>query len=218
MRDRERTLRCVTSSGVVAVIRIEDPAQLIKVAEALKAGGIESIEFTMTTPRAIEMIAQAVDRLGDEVLIGTGTVLDAETARAAILAGAAFVVAPNLDLRVIELCRRYGVVVVPGCLTPTEILTAWTAGADLVKVFPASVMGPAYLKAILAPLPQVRLLPTGGIDLENVGDFVAAGAAAVGVGGSLVDGKAVREGRFDVITQRAEAFVAAVAEARAGKG
>ena len=211
---KEKDLERIVSSGVVAVIRIEDAAKLIKVAEALKVGEVEAIEFTMTTPGAVEMIAQAVHRFGDEVLMGAGTVLDAETARAAILAGVKFVVGPNLDLKVIELCRRYSVIVVPGCLTPTEILSAWEAGADLVKVFPASVMGPGYLKAILGPLPQVRLLPTGGIDLENARAFIKAGAVAIGVGGSLVDKKAVAVGDFASLTEMARKFVGAIREAR----
>lgn len=214
MKDKEKNLQRITSSGVVSVIRIEEPTQLIKVAQNLKAGGIEAIEFTMTTPRAMDMIAQAADRFGDEVLMGAGTVLDAETARAAILAGAKFVVGPNLDLKVIELCRRYSVIVVPGCLTPTEILTAWEAGADMVKVFPAGIMGPSYLKAILGPLPQVRLLPTGGINLENVGAFIKAGAVAVGVGGSLVDKQAIAEADFTRLMEMAHKFVLAIREAR----
>ena len=215
MPNREKALTRLITSGVVAVIRMEDARQLIAVAEALKAGGVESIEFTMTTPGALTVMEQVAGRFGDEVLLGAGTVLDAETARAAILAGAQFVVGPGLNLDVIRMCRRYNTVVIPGAMTPTEIITAWETGADIVKVFPAGVLGPGFLKDILGPLPQVRLLPTGGVNLDNAAAFIKAGAVAIGVGSDLVDKKMVKEGRFDLLTERAQSFVQAVAKARA---
>jgi 2-dehydro-3-deoxyphosphogluconate aldolase/(4S)-4-hydroxy-2-oxoglutarate aldolase len=152
---------------------------------------------------------------GDAVLLGAGTVLDSETARAAILAGAEFVVGPTLNVDVITVCRRYNKIVVPGTLTPTEILTAWEAGADMIKVFPAGAMGPGYLKDIRGPLPQVKLMPTGGISLENAADFIKAGAVVIGVGGNLVDKKAIKTGRFDLLAERARQFVEVVREAKA---
>jgi len=215
MPNREKALTRLITSGVVAVIRMEDARQLIAVAEALKAGGVESIEFTMTTPGALTVMEQVAGRFGDEVLLGAGTVLDVETARAAILAGAQFVVEPGLNLDVIRMCRRYNTVVIPGAMTPTEIITAWETGADIVKVFPAGVLGPGFLKDILGPLPQVRLLPTGGVNLDNAAAFIKAGAVAIGVGSDLVDKKMVKEGRFDLLTERAQSFVQAVAKARA---
>jgi 2-dehydro-3-deoxyphosphogluconate aldolase/(4S)-4-hydroxy-2-oxoglutarate aldolase len=195
---------------VVAVVRLDSGEQLVNVAEALKAGGITAIEFTASTPGAIDMIKEAATRFGDRVLLGAGTVLDPETARAAILAGAEFIVTPALNLATIELCKRYGKPIIPGALTPTEILTAWQAGADMVKVFPASVMGPGYLKAVLAPLPQVRLVPTGGMSADNAAEYLKAGAVAVGVGGKLVDKAAVARGDWQAITAEAQRLMAEV--------
>jgi len=211
---KERTVARLTASGVVAVIRMEDASQLIAVAEALKAGGVECIEFTMTTPGALKVMEQVTARFGDEVLLGAGTVLDIETARAAILAGVQFVVGPGLNTDVIRMCHRYNTVVIPGAMTPTEIITAWETGADIVKIFPAGVLGPSFLKDILGPLPQVRLLPTGGVNLDNAAAFIKAGAVAIGVGSDLVDKKMVSEGRFDLLTKRAQSFVEVVAQAR----
>jgi len=193
---------------------MEDASQLIAVAEALKAGGVECIEFTMTTPGALKVMEQVTARFGDEVLLGAGTVLDIETARAAILAGVQFVVGPGLNTDVIRMCHRYNTVVIPGAMTPTEIITAWETGADIVKIFPAGVLGPSFLKDILGPLPQVRLLPTGGVNLDNAAAFIKAGAVAIGVGSDLVDKKMVSEGRFDLLTKRAQSFVEVVAQAR----
>lgn len=195
---------------VVAVVRLDSGDQLIKVAEALKAGGVTAIEFTVPTPGALEMIKQASAYFGDEVIMGAGTVLDAETARAAILAGAQFIVTPALNVKTIQLCRRYGKPIIPGALTPTEILTAWEAGADMVKLFPADSMGPAYLKAVLAPLPQVRLAPTGGISADNAAEYLKAGATALGVGGKLVDKQAVARGDFAALTAEAKRLMHAV--------
>ncbi len=196
---------------LVAVVRLDSGEQLIRVAEALKAGGMSIIEFTVSTPGAIDMIKEASARFGDQVLMGAGTVLDPETARAAILAGAEFIVTPTLNLATIELCKRYGKPIIPGALTPTEILTAWQAGSDMVKVFPASTMGPDYLKAVLAPLPQVRLVPTGGVSAENAAEYLKAGATALGVGGKLVDKAAVARGDWQAITREAQKLRAAVA-------
>jgi 2-dehydro-3-deoxyphosphogluconate aldolase / (4S)-4-hydroxy-2-oxoglutarate aldolase len=198
---------------VVAVVRLDSGDQLIKVAEALKAGGVTAIEFTVPTPGALDMIKQASAYFGDEVIMGAGTVLDPETARAAILSGAQFIVTPALNLKTIQLCRRYGKPIIPGALTPTEILTAWEAGADMVKVFPADSMGPAYLKAVLAPLPQVRLAPTGGISADNAAEYLKAGATALGVGGKLVDKQAVARGNFAALTAEAQRLMQAVRQA-----
>lgn len=214
MASRETTLQRIIDCGIVAVIRMSDPSQLIKVAEAIGEGGVDVIEFTMTTPNALDVIREVARQRAGDVLLGAGTVLDPETARAAILAGAEYIVAPTLNPRVIEVCRRYSKVVIPGALTPTEILTAWECGADIVKVFPATAVGPRYFKDVLAPLPQVKLLPTGGVDLSNVGDFIKAGAVAVAVGSNLVDTKAVSEGRFDVLTEKARQYAEAVRSAR----
>jgi 2-dehydro-3-deoxyphosphogluconate aldolase/(4S)-4-hydroxy-2-oxoglutarate aldolase len=205
------TVSRLIEEKLVAVVRLDSGEQLVRVAEALKAGGMSVIEFTVSTPGAIDMIKEASARFGDQVLMGAGTVLDPETARAAILAGAEFIVTPTLNLATIELCKRYGKPIIPGALTPTEILTAWQAGSDLVKVFPASTMGPDYLKAVLAPLPQVRLVPTGGVSAENAAEYLKAGATALGVGGKLVDKAAVARGDWQAVTREAQKLRAAVA-------
>jgi len=213
---RDEQVRLIEESGIVAIVRFDRSEQLVQVAKAIKAGGVAIIEFTMTTPNALGIIEESTREFGDEVLLGAGTVLDAETARAAILAGAEFIVAPTLDPEVIEVCRRYSKVVIPGAFTPTEILTAWEWGADFVKVFPASFGGPSYLKAIRGPLPQVKLMPVGGVSLENTADFIKAGAAAVGVGGNLVKKRAIAEGNFAELTETARQFVAAIRGAKGG--
>jgi 2-dehydro-3-deoxyphosphogluconate aldolase / (4S)-4-hydroxy-2-oxoglutarate aldolase len=197
-------LKRLMEGKVVAVVRLDSGDQLVKVAEALNAGGISAIEFTIPTPGALDMIKQATAYFGDAVIMGAGTVLDPETARAAILAGAQFIVTPALNPKTIELCHRYGKPIIPGAMTPTEILTAWEAGADMVKVFPADSLGPAYLKAVLAPLPQVRLAPTGGISADNAAEYLKAGATALGVGGKLVDKSAVARGDWAVLTAEAQ--------------
>ena len=179
---------------IVAVIRAESPDLLADVAEALLAGGVEVMEVTFTVPRATQVLEKVAGKLGNRVLLGAGTVLDPETARAAILSGAEFIVAPTVNLRVIELCRRYSKLVMPGALTPTEIVAAWQAGADIVKIFPSELTGPKYLRAIRAPLPQIRLMPTGGVNLDTAREFLEAGACALGIGGSLVEPKAVASG------------------------
>jgi 2-dehydro-3-deoxyphosphogluconate aldolase/(4S)-4-hydroxy-2-oxoglutarate aldolase len=214
---RERNLKLILESGIIAVIRAQSGEQLAEVAYALKEGGVKAIEVTMTTPNALEVIHSVSEKMKkEEAVIGVGTVLDAETCRAAILAGAEFVVSPTLDRRVIEMTRRYSALSVPGAYTPTEILTAWQAGADIVKVFPATSLGPAYFKDVLAPLPQVRLSPTGGVSLETVAAFIKAGACAVAVGGNLVTKKALAEKDWKGITETAKQFVQKIQEARQG--
>jgi len=212
---KENILRVIIDCGVVAVVRVGSAREALEVCPAIARGGVKPVEVTMTVPNAINVIKEFKSTVKDEVLVGAGTVLDPETARAAILAGVDYIVTPTLNLKVIEMCHRYGIVVIPGAFTPTEILTAWEAGADIVKVFPAGVAGPQYLKDIKGPLPQVRLLPTGGVTLENTPDFIKAGAVAVAVGTALVDKKLVAEKKFDLITERARQFVEAVRKARA---
>jgi 2-dehydro-3-deoxyphosphogluconate aldolase/(4S)-4-hydroxy-2-oxoglutarate aldolase len=204
----------IEQTGLIAIVRLDSTAELIDAARAIAAGGVSIIEFTLTTPGALQTIEESSRELGGQVLIGAGTVLDAETARAAILAGAEFVVAPTLNPEVIQMCRRYGKVVIPGAYTPTEILHAWELGADFVKVFPAEVGGPAYIKAVRAPLPQVKMIAVGGVSLETAGAFIRAGAVALGVGSNLVNKKTVAERRFDQLTATAKALSQAVREAR----
>jgi 2-dehydro-3-deoxyphosphogluconate aldolase/(4S)-4-hydroxy-2-oxoglutarate aldolase len=205
----------ITEAGIIAIMRANSSDQLIAAADAILAGGVNAIEVTMTTPGAIQVIGQARARYGEEVIFGVGSVLDAETARAAILAGAQFVVGPTLDLGVIRLCRRYSVPVIPGAFTPTEILSAWQAGADLVKVFPASFFGPSYLKAVRAPLPQVKLVPVGGVNLDNAAEFIRMGAHVLGVGSALISQRLLDQGALQEITERARRFRDEVREGRA---
>jgi 2-dehydro-3-deoxyphosphogluconate aldolase/(4S)-4-hydroxy-2-oxoglutarate aldolase len=212
--DKTQKLDIIRQTGVIAIMRAQSSDQLIAAADAIKAGGVQAIEVTMTTPGALDVIAQASARYGEDVLFGAGSVLDAETARAAILAGAGFVVAPTLSLSVVELCNRYSIPVMPGCYTPTEMLAAWEAGADMVKLFPASVGGPALIKAIRAPLPQLEIVPVGGVNLDTAADFVANGAAALGVGSSLVNQKLLDAGDMAELTRRAEAYIGEVKKGR----
>lgn len=212
--ERQLQAELIQQSGVIAIVRFDRSEELVRVAKAVAAGGVKIIEFTFTTPGALNLIEQTSRELGDTVLLGAGTVLDPETARAAILAGAEFVVAPTLNLKVIETCHRYGKVVIPGAYTPTEMITAWEAGSDFVKVFPADVGGPAYLKAVATPLPQIKLIAVGGVTLENTRGFIKAGAAAVGVGSNLVERRAIAEGRLEQLTENARLFVQQVQEAR----
>jgi 2-dehydro-3-deoxyphosphogluconate aldolase / (4S)-4-hydroxy-2-oxoglutarate aldolase len=201
--------------GLVPVVRAQSAEEAIRAIDAIRAGGIDVLEVTMTVPDAVPLIAQVAKRFGNDAVIGAGTVLDAETARAVILAGAQFVVTPTLRAETIACCKRYGVPVFPGALTPTEVLTAWEAGADMVKVFPCSAVGGAsYIKALKAPLPQVDLVPTGGVNLETAADFIKAGSSALGVGADLVDLKALREGKAEVVTERARKLVGIVQAAR----
>jgi 2-dehydro-3-deoxyphosphogluconate aldolase/(4S)-4-hydroxy-2-oxoglutarate aldolase len=207
------TVNQLKESGILGIIRVDQAEDLVRIAQALQEGGLDCVEITMTTPGALRAIEEATGRL-DGVLMGAGTVLDAATARHAILAGAEFLVTPTVELDVIEMAHRYGVVVIAGAMTPTEILTAWEAGADMVKVFPANVLGPGYLKAVHGPLPQIPLVPTGGVTAETAGEFIRAGAAIVCAGGWLVDKKAIAEGRYEVLTARARDLIDAVNEAR----
>ena len=200
------TFRRILESGVVAVVRSETSTELIEVVRALSEGGITASEITLTVPGALEVIREARREFGESVVLGAGSVLDPESARLAILAGAEFVVSPVVNLEMIRLVKRYGQVVAAGAFTPTEVLAAWEAGADIVKIFPADVGGPAYLKAIHGPLPQVRLMPTGGVDLGNAEAFLRVGACCLGVGSSLVDPKAIRERRFDDLKTLAGRF------------
>ena len=219
MSSRSENLASIKACGVVAVLRADRPDALVQVAQAIGKGGIGAVEITMTTPGALEVIGECANRLGDEILLGAGTVLDPETARSAILAGAEYIVTPTLNPAVITLCRRYDKVIIPGALTPTEILTAWECGADIVKVPWLEVLeicrvGPRYFKDVKAPLPQIDLIPTGGVDLDNAGDFIRAGACAVAVGGNLVDKAAVAAGEWHVLTDTARKYVETVRNAR----
>ena len=206
--NKTEILERVRAIGLVPVLRATSAKEAITIADAILAGGVTVLEVTMTVPGAIQVMQQLADHHGEKLLIGAGTVLDAETARSCLLAGAQFIVSPALDVRTIELCRRYSAPVMPGALTPTEIVTAWQAGADLVKVFPCSAVGGAkYLKALQAPLPQIPLIPTGGVSLSTAAEFLAAGAFALGVGSDLVDAKAAAEGRVHVITENARKYM-----------
>jgi 2-dehydro-3-deoxyphosphogluconate aldolase/(4S)-4-hydroxy-2-oxoglutarate aldolase len=207
---KETQLHQVLECGIVAVVRSPDSQQLVEVARALADGGVTTVEITMSVPDALTVLRQVRQALGDRVLLGAGTVLDAETARAVLLAGAEYVVAPTLNLEVIRLCQRYDKLVMPGCLTPTEILAAWEAGADIVKVFPADVVGPAFFKALRGPLPQIRLMPTGGVDLTTAAAFLKAGACCLGVGGQLVEPKAVADRDFNRIRELARQYAGIV--------
>ena len=214
--NRQEVLRQIGEVGVVPVVRASSSEEAIQVVEAIRAGGLSILEITMTVPNAVRVIEDIANRYGDDVVVGAGTVLDPETARACILAGAAFVVSPSLNPKTIELCRRYSIAVFPGALTPTEVVTAWQAGADAVKVFPCGALGGAkYLASLKAPLPQVNMIPTGGVSLATAGSFIAAGAFALGVGADLVDAGAIRAGEPDKVTKAARAYVAAVKDARA---
>jgi 2-dehydro-3-deoxyphosphogluconate aldolase/(4S)-4-hydroxy-2-oxoglutarate aldolase len=214
--DYQESMGLIRETGVIAIMRARSSEQLLQAADAIREGGVRVIEVTMTTPGALSVIEQAVSKYGDEVLFGAGTVLDAESARAAILAGAQFIVSPSYKPSLVEICRRYSVPAMPGAYTPTEILTAWECGADMVKIFPASVGGPGLIRALKAPLPQVELVPVGGVNLDTTADFVRAGAAAVGVGSALINQRLLELGDFAALTERARRFVEEVARGRAG--
>jgi len=211
---KEKSLEEMSRTGIVAVVRAPDSSQLIQVVRALYEGGVSCIEITMTTPNALEVIQAAVREIGDHACIGVGTVLGPETARMAVLAGAEFIVGPTLNEEVIRVAHRYSKPVVPGAFTPTEILHAWEAGADVVKVFPASVGGPAYFRAIKGPLPHVKLTPTGGVNLQTAGEFIRAGAEFLGVGGELVAKDDVAKGNFDALRDRAAQYIRIIQESR----
>ncbi len=210
----ENPLQRVLNHTIVAVIRAESGELLADVAESLLAGGVEVMEVTFTVPRAVRVLEQVADRIGDRILLGAGTVLDAETCRTAILAGAEFIVSPSTHVDVIQTCKRYSKLVMPGAFTPTEVVTAWQAGADIVKVFPSEITGPRYLKALHGPLPHVRLMPTGGVNLETAAEFLRCGACALGVGSSLVDPKVVAAGDLKKIENLARQYVQIVREFR----
>ena len=212
--NKSEKLDLIRETGIVAIMRAKSSDQLIAAADAIKAGGVRVIEVTMTTPGALNVIEAAKGKYGQQVLFGAGSVLDPETARAAILAGADFIVAPTLNLDMVALCNRYSIPVMPGCYTPTEALTAWEAGADMIKLFPASVGGADFVKAILAPLPHLEIVPVGGVNLDTAADFIRKGAAALGVGSSLVNQGLLDAGDLDELTRRAEAFIAEVHKGR----
>lgn len=204
----------IEALGVVAVIRLKDPGKLRAVVDAMAEGGVRALEVTMTVPGAVDLIRALAPSLPSGFLIGAGTVTDVATARSVIEAGASFVVGPVFRPEVIAACHERDVAAMPGCFSPTEILAAHESGADIVKVFPATMLGPQFLKDVRAPLPQVKLMPTGGVTLENAGEWIRAGAVAVGLGSALLDATAIDSGRFDVITANARTVVANVAAAR----
>jgi 2-dehydro-3-deoxyphosphogluconate aldolase/(4S)-4-hydroxy-2-oxoglutarate aldolase len=212
---KQAVIERLTTTGIIPVIRAQSADEAAAAIAAIQKGGVSVLEITMTVPGAVELIRDLARRATD-ALVGAGTVLDSAAARACIDAGARFVVSPALDVATIETCREAGIAVLPGALTPTEVVTAWNAGADLVKVFPANALGGAsYIKSLKAPLPQIALVPTGGVNLQTAKDFIKAGAAALGVGADLVDLQALRRGEAELITERARQFLALVREARA---
>ena len=212
---RVDVIKKIKETGVIPVVRATSADEAMRAIDAIREGGISILEITMTVPGAVALIEQVAKAYGDDATVGAGTVLDPETATACISAGAQFVVSPALNLETIGCCQRHDVAVMPGALTPTEVVQAWKGGADFVKVFPAgAVGGPSYLKALKAPLPQIELIPTGGVSLKTAADFIKAGAAALGVGADLVDIKAIREGQASLITERAKQFIEIVREAR----
>ena len=212
-----RVLEQLSNPGVVAIVRLDDYSSAVDMVRALHEGGIRAVEFTYTNPRAGEAIAAVADAMGTTMAVGAGTVLDPETARAAMLHGASFIVTPTTNVDTITMCRRYDVPSVIGAFTATEMLTAWQAGATFVKLFPATAVGPRYIKDIHGPLPRIPIIPTGGVSLGNCAEFIAAGAAGVAVGSNLVDETTVMNGDWSVLTERAKAFVNAVTDARMAK-
>lgn len=214
MTRKDEILSGIKETGVVAVIRADTPSNLVKVAEALREGGVRFIEFAMTVPGAIDVIREAVAQMKGNTVIGAGTVLDAETAREVILAGAEFIVSPVFNPSMVEVCRRYSITVVPGAFTPTEILTAWREGADIVKVFPAGLGGPKYFKDLKDPLPQIDIMPTGGVNLETAPEFIKAGACAIAVGKALAGKELIAAGDYNAIMENARKFIEVVRKAR----
>ncbi|HTA68940.1 MAG TPA: bifunctional 4-hydroxy-2-oxoglutarate aldolase/2-dehydro-3-deoxy-phosphogluconate aldolase [Bryobacteraceae bacterium] len=212
---REAILEAIIEIGIVPVVRTESEEGAIRAIEAIYRGGIRAAEITMTVPRALRALEKVADKFGDQIVLGAGTVLDPETARACMLAGAEFLVSPSLNLATIEMAKRYSKVITPGALTPSEVLAAWQAGGDIIKIFPCSAVGGAkYIKALRAPFPQIEMIPTGGVSLETVGDFLKAGACAVAVGAELIDSANIRDGHFGVFEERAKRFLVAIAKAR----
>ncbi|NEU30831.1 bifunctional 4-hydroxy-2-oxoglutarate aldolase/2-dehydro-3-deoxy-phosphogluconate aldolase [bacterium LRH843] len=208
-------LQQVKENGIVAVIRGAKPENILDIAKALSAGGVKTLEITVETPKVLTLIEQVASELGDDVIVGAGTVLDSETARAAIMSGAKFIFSPTVDPETIKLTKRYGVLSIPGALTPTEILKAYENGGDIIKVFPANAFGPRYLKDVHGPLPHIPLMPTGGIDLDNVGEYIRHGAVAAGVGSTLVNTKGTIDDNYLVqLTEKSAAFINEVQKAR----
>ncbi len=213
---KETALGKIREVGLVPIVRAPSAEDAMLAAEAIVAGNIGILEVTLTVPNAIQVIEKVADKFGDKVLLGAGTILDPETARVALLAGAQFIVTPSLNLQVIKVARRYSKPCIIGALTPTEIVTTWQAGADLVKIFPCGPVGGAkYIKALKGPFPQIEFVPTGGVNLETTPEFIRAGASAVAVGSELVDLKSLREGKLNVISANARLYVEAVRAARA---
>lgn len=211
----QEILSFITDIGIVPVVRTPSAESAIRSIEAIHRGGVRAAEVTMTVPGALRALEKLADQFGDKLMLGAGTVLDPETARSCMLAGAQFFVTPSLKLSTIEMAKRYSKVICPGALTPTEVVTAWEAGADVIKIFPAnSVGGPKYIKALKGPLPHIQMIPTGGVNLETAGEFLKAGACAVAVGGELVDAKLIRENKYDEIEQRARQYLECIARAR----
>jgi len=214
MQDKALDLKLLLDERIIPVVRANSAKEAMRIVEAVKEGGINTMEITMTVPGAIGVMEEVAKKFGSDILLGAGTVLDAETARMCILAGAEFIVGPCLNTELIKVCKRYSKVVISGAMTPTEILKTWEMGADIVKVFPAGNLGgPSYIKAIKAPLPQVLLNPTGGVNLGNAADFIRAGASVISVGGALIDKKAIREKKFEVITEKAREFLEEIKKA-----
>jgi 2-dehydro-3-deoxyphosphogluconate aldolase/(4S)-4-hydroxy-2-oxoglutarate aldolase len=214
--NKQSVLSAILEIGVVPVVRTSSAETAVRAIEALVRGGIRAAEVTMTVPGAIHALEKLADEFGDKIVLGAGTVLDPETARACMLAGAEFFVTPALNVQTIEMARRYSKAIMPGALTPTEVLAAWEAGADMVKVFPCgAVGGPKYIRALKAPFPQIDMIPTGGVSLETTAEFLKAGACAVAVGAELIDAKTIGEGRYEVFEERARQFLAEVAKGRA---
>src|SRR5438270_13782297 len=214
---KQQILSFIIDIGIVPVVRTSTAEGAVKAIEAIYRGGVRAAEITMTVPGAIRALEKVADQFGDKIVLGAGTVLDPETARACMLAGAQFFVTPSLKLATIEIVKRYSKVICPGALTPTEVVTAWDAGADIVKIFPCgNVGGPKYIKALKGPLPHIKMVPTGGVNLETAGEFLKAGACAVAVGGELVDAKMIREDRYADMEALARKYLQVVAEARSG--
>lgn len=214
--EKESVLNRIHEIGVIGVFRMDNPEDCVKAMDALREGGLHALEVTMTTPNAIHVMHEARDRYGDETILGVGTVVDVETAEKAIKMGAQIIVSPSLHKEIIDVCRRKDVVSCPGAFTATEVMQAWTWGADLVKIFPISQVGPSYIKALRGPLPQVKYVPVGGVNAQTAGEYIKAGAFCLGVGGGLVSKKAIAAGRFDLLTQAAREILAVVRDARGG--
>ena len=214
MSTKDEVLQRVHGIGVIGIFRVESPEVCFKAMEALRAGGLHALEVTTTTPNAIEVVREARRKYGNETLIGLGTVLDAETAEKGIEAGAQFIVSPSVHKEILDVCKKHDIVSCPGTFSATEVVQAWKWGADLVKVFPISQIGPSYMKALMGPLPWIKFVPTGGVGVENAGEFIKAGAYCLGVGGGLVSKKAISAGNFDLLTQAAREILKAVSDAR----